>query len=376
MDRGTFRSRADVASPRLADGAAGRPADGAAGRPAGGPAGGKRRATDGAGPAVTTVFRPASVSLAWTALIGNVVVVLQGAVVRATGSGAGCGSHWPTCQGDVIPLDPSVATLIEFSHRLLTMVVFLLGVWLLVRAWRSRRSMPGFTAFATASFVFLLVEAGIGAATVLFGLTGDNATLARGLVVAFHLVNSLLLVGCLTGTVVFARADAPAWPLPFRRQGLLSGVLGFGLIGMVVLIFTGGIAAMGNTMFPAESLLQGIAADFDPTSHLLIRLRILHPLIAISIGVYLFVALGLGWWLKPAASARGLARTLFGVYVIQLVLGTANLAFLAPIPLQLLHLATAVVAFALLFALSLTMLGSPISAVRLRAATTPRMENV
>lgn len=321
-------------------------------------------------------FRPATAGLALAALIGNVIVILQGAVVRATGSGAGCGSHWPSCQGEVIPLSGSVATLIEFSHRVLTLGVLVLGIWLLLRAFRTRRSEPGFAFFATASFVFLLFEAGIGAATVLFGLTGDNASLARGLVVAFHLVNSLLLVGCLTGTYVFARRDRPTWPLAIGRQGLLSAVLLFGLVGMLVLIFSGGIAAMGNTMFPSESLRQGIAADFDPTSHLLIRLRILHPLIAISIGVYLFVSLGLGWWLKPTAGARPVARALFGVYLAQLVIGTANLAFLAPVPLQLLHLGTAVLAFALLCALSLIMLGSPIRALHSRSVPARGLENI
>ncbi len=330
---------------------------------------------EGSGVNKTSSLRPSTLTLAWIALVGNVIVILQGAVVRATGSGAGCGSHWPTCNGSVIPLDAGTATAIEFSHRLLSLAVLIVGAWLLWRAFRFRHEQPGFAAFATGSFVFLVFEALIGAATVLFGLTGENASLARGLVVATHLVNSLLLVGFLTGTVVFARADAPKWPLNIRRQGALSTVLGFGLVGMLVLIFSGGIAAMGNTIFPSESLRQGIAADFDPASHLLIRLRMLHPLIALSIGIYLFIALGLGWWMKPAAEARRLARALFAVYVAQLIIGTANLAFLAPIPLQLLHLGTAVLAFALLLALSLKLLGSPMSGHRAIGARPPQMEN-
>ena len=308
---------------------------------------------------MTRPYRPSTVALAWTALLANVVVILQGAVVRATGSGDGCGRSWPDCNGAVVPLGHGVETLVEFSHRLLTTVVLALGIWLVVRAWRLRRDRPGLLAFALLAFAFLLVEAGLGAATVLLGLTGDTVSTGRGVMVATHMVNSLLFVGALTGTVVYARDDAPGWPLRLGRQAPLAVTLGLGLVGMLVLIFSGGIAAMGNTMFPSEGLAQGVAADFDPASHPLIRLRILHPLIAVVVGVYLFLSLGLGWWLKPVPAARRLARALFGVYVAQLVVGTVNFALLAPIAVQLLHLLLAVAAFGLLSAVILTSLGSP-----------------
>jgi heme A synthase len=296
-------------------------------------------------------------SLAWIALIGNTLVILQGAIVRATGSGAGCGRHWPTCNGQVIPLSHTTESLIEFSHRLLSLTVLILGTWLLVRVWQSRKEKPALFVAGLASFVFLIIEALLGAATVLFGLTGENTTVARGIMVASHLVNSLLLMGSLTLTLVYARKNAPANP-KIGQQGLLSTVLGIGLISMLVLMFSGGIAAMGNTMFPSESLGQGLAADFDPESHPLIRLRILHPLIAISVGVYLFLSLGLGWWLKPVAEAKRVAQALFYVYLTQLVVGMANLAFLAPTVLQIIHLALAVLAFSLLTAFSAYALGA------------------
>ena len=311
--------------------------------------------------------RPSTYLLAWLALVGNVLVILQGAFVRASGSGAGCGGHWPTCNGEVVPLNANVHTLIEFTHRMLALTVLVLGVWLVVRALRARKENRGFTSFALAAFYFLIMEALLGAVTVLFGLTGDNQSLARGLLVAVHLVNSLLLVGTLTGMVVYARRRRPSWPLAIGKQGALATVLGLGLVGMLVLIFSGGIAAMGNTMFPSTSLQQGFAADFNPASHTLIRLRILHPLIAITVGTYLFVGLGLSWWLKPTPRARRTAQVLLGVYVAQLAVGTANLAFLAPMALQLIHLMMAVLAFSLLTTLSLEMLGGE-AAVRVDPA--------
>jgi heme A synthase len=307
--------------------------------------------------------RLSTYALALTALIINVVVVLQGAVVRATGSGAGCGSHWPTCNGSVVPLNPSLETGIEFSHRLLSLVVLVLGFWLLLRARKARQQRPGLAALATYSFVFLVIEALIGGATVILGLTGDNTSVARGIWVASHLVNSLLLIGALAGTVVYARPKgAPAWPLRVTRQRPLVAILLVGVVGLLLLSFTGGIAAMGNTMFPSESLAAGLRADFSPDSHPLIRVRALHPLIAVTVGVYLFISLGFAWLMKPVPQAKAVARWLLGVYVAQVVIGVANLAFLAPIALQLLHLMVAVAAFALLSALSFTLLGGQAAA--------------
>ena len=299
-----------------------------------------------------------TLNLAWAALIGNVIVILQGAFVRATGSGAGCGRHWPTCNGEIIPLGYGLKTGIEFSHRLLSVVVLSLGIWLFVVAFRKRKEKQGFFVFATASLGLLFVEAFLGGATVLLGLTDENTSIARGIMVASHLVNSLLLVGALALTVVYAHQRNP-WPLKIQKQGALTTVLLIGLVSMLFLMFSGGIAAMGNTMFPASSLQEGIVADFAPESHPFIRLRILHPLIAILVGIYLLLSLGLSWWLKPVSGARAIARALITTYLLQVLIGIVNLTFLAPVVLQILHLAVAVMAFALLTTLSAYLLGSP-----------------
>jgi heme A synthase len=314
--------------------------------------------------------------LALWALIGNVIVILQGAVVRATGSGAGCGSHWPTCNGVVVPLDHTVESIIEFSHRGLSGMVLLLGLLLLIRGWQERRGNRGFFVFASASAIFVIIEALLGAATVLLGFTGDHVSTGRGIMVAVHLVNSLLLVGVLTGTVVYSRSDRPRWPLQPGGQKLLSAVLTLGLAGMLLIMFSGGIAAMGTTMFPVDTLREGVAADFNPDSHLLVRLRILHPLISLAIGIYLFVALGLGWWLKPVPQARRMAQYLLTVYLVQLGVGLTNFVMMAPIVLQLLHLGLAVLSFGLLVALTVMALGYPAAETASgRQKTLSQMEN-
>ena len=304
-------------------------------------------------------------TLAWTTLAVNATVILQGAVVRATGSGAGCGRDWPRCQGEFLPLDHGIATWIEFSHRALSGVALLIGVWLLIRAFRTRHTLPGFLPWALASCCFLAVEALIGAGTVLTGLTGDNVSVARGLLVAFHLLNSLLLIGALALTTVHAYPSDPKsmdWSGP-RGLNLLMIL---GLLGMMVVMFSGGIAAMGNTMFPPESLQSGLAADFDASAHPLIRIRILHPFLAVGVGAYLWLSYALSGRIKPLAQVKNFRTILAGVYGLQLFVGTANLAMLGPMILQLLHLAIAIVAFALWSVVTWLTLSTPQSGMEFK----------
>ena len=284
--------------------------------------------------------------LAWITLSVNLIVILQGAVVRATGSGAGCGRDWPRCQGEILPLAHGLATWIEYSHRAFSGVALLFGIWLLVKAVRLRHELPGFLPFAIISAIFLLFEALIGAGAVLTGLTGDNVSVARGLLVAFHLLNSMLLVGALALATVHAY-PGQTWPPVWTGQTGLKILISVSLLGMMILMFSGGIAAMGNTMFPPESLQEGLTDDFSRQAHPLIRLRILHPFLAIGVGVFLWISHALTGWLKPTPQARRFRNLLLVVYAVQLLVGTVNLAMLGPIPLQLLHLALAVAAFGL-----------------------------
>lgn len=289
----------------------------------------------------------------------NILVIMQGAFVRATGSGAGCGRHWPTCHGEVVPLGGGIQTIIEYSHRGLSSIVLLLGAWLLLRGIQERAARPGFFWFTVAAAVLVISEALLGAATVLFELTGDNVSTARGVMVASHLVNSMLLVAALTGVLVYSRKRTPGWPLRFRLQPLLGTVFGFGFLLMLVMMFSGGIAAMGNTMFPAESLADGVAMDFSADSHPLIRLRILHPLIAITVGIFLFLTLGYARTKKPVVEAQRVTQALFAVYVVQFIVGAVNFALLAPVVLQIIHLGLAVATFSLYTAVAAVTLGYP-----------------
>src|SRR6266850_1509713 len=89
--------------------------------------------------------------LAWTAAAATYLLIVLGAVVRITGSGMGCGDHWPLCNGHLFPPLNDIGTVIEWSHRLVAAVVSALVVALAVYAWRA----PGVSRASRAPFVAL-----------------------------------------------------------------------------------------------------------------------------------------------------------------------------------------------------------------------------
>jgi cytochrome c oxidase assembly protein subunit 15 len=276
-------------------------------------------------------------SFAWAVLAYNVAVILWGAYVRASGSGAVCGEHWPLCNGVVLPRDPGTATLIEFSHRITSGLALIAVLVLLVWVWRA--CAPGHPARRGAawSVFFMLTEAVVGAGLVLFQLVADNATMARAMFMGVHLLNTFVLLGWLTLTAWWLSGGAPVTMKGNRGRTLAIVVATFGLLLVGV---SGAIAALGNTLYPDGSLAEGLAADLSPASHILIRLRILHPTFAVLTGAGLvFGAARIGR--DRGAAAERLARLVALLAAVQLALGVVNVVLLAPIWLQLVHLCVA-----------------------------------
>ena len=271
---------------------------------------------------------------AWLTLAYTLGVILWGAYVRASGSGAGCGEHWPLCNGVAIPRDPSTATLIEFSHRLTSGLALIAVVALLIWVWRA--CGPGHPARRGAAWTvfFMLTEAGVGAGLVLFQLVADNATMARAMFMAVHLLNTFILLSALTLTAWWLSGGA-AIDLQQRRGTAL--VFGAVALGMLAVGASGAVAALGDTLFPDQSLSAALRADLSPTSHALIRLRFLHPIFAILVGATLMIgasALAIG-------NGKNGWRLAVGVVVLsglQLALGFLNVFLLAPIWMQMVHL--------------------------------------
>jgi heme A synthase len=261
----------------------------------------------------------------------NLAVILWGAYVRATGSGAGCGAHWPTCNGEVIPRSPGVETLVEMTHRVTSGLALLLVLGLLVAAFRSRPKGHPARPAAVASFVLILLEAAIGAGIVLLEYVALNESVARVYWMGAHLLNTFLLVGALALTVHWAAPEA-------RRGKLHRGLwpVGLALLAVLGVGVTGAVTALGDTLFPAGSLREGIAQDFASTAHFLVRLRLWHPVAAVVAG--LWVAAVAVWTGARRPEARPYAQALVGLYLLQLAGGFLNLALLAPVWMQLVHL--------------------------------------
>jgi heme A synthase len=280
--------------------------------------------------------------VAVAALGFTLFVVLWGALVRITGAGAGCGAHWPTCNGQVIPRAPATSTIIEFTHRLTTVgaTVLVLGELVLARV-----AFPkGHAArrFAALSVLFMATEAAIGAGLVLFELVAGDKSLARGYAMSAHLCNTFLLVAAMLLAVLAARPIEPrpsgarAWIDAAPRARVLGAFVAAAVVTISVGV-TGAIAALGDTLFPATSLAEGIRADFSPSAHAFLALRTTHPFAAV-LGALLGLALASAALRSSRRSVRAWATTLAIAIVAQVGAGIVKLLLLAPAPMQLLHL--------------------------------------
>ena len=289
----------------------------------------------------------------WIVLGYTIVVILWGAFVRATGSGAGCGNHWPLCNGEVIPREPLLETIIEISHRLTSGLLLILIVGLTFFSFRLYPKGHIVRRGGVLALVFVIIEALFGAALVLLELVAHNASLTRAFSMSLHLVNTLVLVGVITLTGMWVRGVAAP---DFKGRGRMLTWIIVGVMMTMLLGASGGIAALGDTLFPVTTFAEGLAQDLDMTSNVLLRLRVLHPVIAIATGIVMVVVSQVIAQMNPVAGTRKASRVLLAAYVGQLGLGTVNMVLLAPIPIQLLHLLLADViwiAFVVLVGLAL-----------------------
>jgi cytochrome c oxidase assembly protein subunit 15 len=274
----------------------------------------------------------AAVRFAWGVVGYNGLVILWGALVRATGSGAGCGNHWPLCNGQVIPLAPRVDTVIEFTHRCMTGGATFAVIGLLV--WTFRATVKGQAArvMAVASMVLLLNEALLGALLVKLGYVTGNQSMGRVVVLSIHLSNTLLLLAALTLTARLLGTGQMRSELRLRGKNALWAVIG--LAATLVVGVSGSLAALGDTLFPASSLRMAMEQDFASGSPWLLRLRGVHPVSAV-------IAAGFVLWLVAQARRAGagrLAMIVVGLLGFQFALGLADVLLLAPVWMQIVHL--------------------------------------
>ena len=281
---------------------------------------------------------------AWIVVAWNLAVIGWGAFVRATGSGAGCGQHWPLCNGEVVPRAPAVATIIELTHRVTSGLALLGLLALVIAVWRSRPAGHPARRAAAWSMLFMLTEAGVGAGLVLFELVADNASLARALFMAVHLANTFLLLGAMTLTARWL--DDGQVGMSLERRGGRAAIVGLLALGVLVVSVSGAVAALGDTLFPATSLAHALQQDLSPASHVLLRLRVIHPTLAIILALALIVIAPrlpiAGDETRPGGgSGLGPGALVALVAGVQAALGGLNVLLLAPVWLQLVHLLVA-----------------------------------
>lgn len=262
----------------------------------------------------------AALTLSWM-----ILVVLEGAIVRATGSGAGCGDHWPLCNGQILPHHPRLATVIEFTHRSMTGVCTALTLGLITWTFLAHPRGAAARKAAVWSGLLLLTEALLGALLVLGHFVEHNTSDLRVFVQGVHFTNTMLLLAALS----------LAWWWQKPRPAILSTsphatrLAPWALFCTVLTGATGSVAALADTLFPSPNLHAAFLADLDPTYPLLVRMRWMHP--AASLAAFLLIA-------TIAISLQRGRLTLLLLLAAQFLLGIADVYALAPLTLQVLHL--------------------------------------
>ncbi len=265
---------------------------------------------------------------AWGVLLYNIPVILWGAYVRVSFSGDGCGANWPSCNGQFLPQKMAAPMAIEYTHRFMTSLDTIAVLAMLIWAFFAFARKHPVRRYAVLSFVFLLIEALLGAGLVIFRLVAKDQSAGRVWYLSAHLTNTMLLLAALTITAWLASSATETLRLRDVRKPLW--------VALAVTIFvsiTGTITALGDTLFPASSLARGMQQDFASASTILLRLRVIHPLIAVAGAAYIV-------WIASSLLRRAGKPSIavISITVLQLAAGMLNLALLAPVPMQLLHL--------------------------------------
>lgn len=246
------------------------------------------------------------VTLAWSAAAGAYLLVVLGAVVRITGSGMGCGDHWPLCNGHLFPPLSDIPTVIEWSHRLLAAVVSVIVVGLALVGWKGAGSLePGARAAAYTAVALLVVQVLLGAVTVKTGLTP--------VLVILHLGTAMLLLATL---IVAARA--PWFPTPGSWIPLS--------VAFITVLFGAATANLGAMAscggFP---LCNG---QLIPTAGPLAWVQWIHRLLAYSLAGYLI------WWMTRDQRRAG---WVLGIVLLQITIAATMIGLGFPSALQVAH---------------------------------------
>ncbi len=284
--------------------------------------------------------------LAWTAATFTYLLIILGAIVRITGSGLGCGEHWPLCNGKLLPpLD--LPTIIEYGHRLVAGAVSVLVTALAAYAWLLRRETrngkretfsgptalhrpppsstvlhrPGVAAYV--ALTLLVLQVGLGAVTVKLSLPPWTVILHLG--TAMLLLAALILAAKLTPGASPGNTEPPI--TPGSRPGLV--VIVALVLGFVTVLFGALTANLG-----AASACLGFPlcnGQVIPTGNYLQLVQWVHRLFAYMLFTYVV------WW-AVSTKRRG-AWYVVGLVTLQVVVAATMVLLGLPPPLQVAHVA-------------------------------------
>jgi heme o synthase len=299
---------------------------------------------------------------AWVVLAYNFLVVAWGVFLRASNFGDGCGTNWPFCGGEKNPAKGSLATLVESSHRLSTMLVGVLVIIMLV--WSIRKFERGHLA-RRASWVVLgltLFEGFIGRHLVVRELVTSNDTVERALWMCLHVTSTFGLLGAIA---IAALSASHIRPLQFKKQGVAGWLLATGFIGTILLGVSGAISAFGHQVRPD---VHGLSDRLKPAAFWASKLAVAHPVGSASIGLFLLLMVGLVQHLRPDPFVRNAGKLVIGLLGVQMLVGLINIFYKAPIGLQMVHLVMADANWVSLVVLAVAALGVGIEPVESRPA--------
>lgn len=290
----------------------------------------------GFGGRVAGMFKKHSVYSKWVMalILYSLLVFVWGAWVRISGSGDGCGEHWPFCHGELIPDSYAVKVWIENFHRISTKIYGFFVIGLVIAAFRMAPKGHAVRKGILWAFIFTLLEGLIGAVLVIKGFVVNDDSPQRAVLIALHLTNTFFLMGSLFYTWFVSFYD-----LSNLRFNLTKSIMLLKTSWILLVGGTGAIAALSTTLFPSESVLSGLARDFSGSGHFLEQLRVLHPLLAV--GFFAFVLYQ--WSCPPKTHALAMKwRKWFTLCVaIGFCAGVFTLSLLSPTWLKLTHLVTA-----------------------------------
>ncbi len=185
--------------------------------------------------------------------------------------------------------------------------------------------------WAAWSLVFILTEALLGASLVLLGHVAADNSVGRVYSLSAHLMNTFALLASLALMAWSSSMGSP-------RTRTLTFTGWAPLLAIVAVAVSGAITALGDTLFPAHTLAEGLRDDFASTANFLIRLRVIHPLLAVAAACLLALWAGREFAARRTHHLRWLAGTLLALVASQIMVGAGNILLKAPLAMQLFHL--------------------------------------